>query len=365
MKNSLSLTFTGDLSFSGTFKNRVQQESEIFSAEVLLQMEQADFLVTNLEGPVSTAELIHKPGVDLRQPLNSISYINKRCNPVFNLSNNHIADCGTPGIRETLAKIESNDLLHLGADSSIDLIYLKSAEITIALISFSIAQNQHLNRLGFFTEKSMNQLKKRIKQAAANSDWLIISFHGGEEFSTFPSPFKRKLLRRIADMDEVDLIIAHHSHVFQGIETYQNTTIFYSLGNYVFDTPTQNLRAHTLESALVNFTFTKEEYSHNLFPIQIDPVMGLISKGNSETIDSINSRSDFTDYSKKWQGEAHRVVYGLNQSADSLKKMPVEKLVSEKNFYKRLRQILFDPENRSKYVSAVLYHLFQKRDRNR
>ena len=33
----------------------------------------------------------------------------------------------------------------------------------------------------------------------------------------------------------VDIILGHHSHVFQSIEHYQGKAIAYSLGNFIFD----------------------------------------------------------------------------------------------------------------------------------
>jgi poly-gamma-glutamate synthesis protein (capsule biosynthesis protein) len=49
----------------------------------------------------------------------------------------------------------------------------------------------------------------------------------------------------------VDVILGHHSHVFQKIEVYRNKIIAYSLGNFIFDMKEdENVRSGILEISI-------------------------------------------------------------------------------------------------------------------
>ena len=56
----------------------------------------------------------------------------------------------------------------------------------------------------------------------------------GEEYSEVASASKHKLESVLAE-NSTDIIIGHHPHVVQNIEKINETLVFYSLGNYIFD----------------------------------------------------------------------------------------------------------------------------------
>jgi len=60
--------------------------------------------------------------------------------------------------------------------------------------------------------------------------------HAGNEFYELPSPRTKKLYRTLIDMG-ADAIISHHTHAFSGYEIYNNSPIFYGLGNFIYDWP--------------------------------------------------------------------------------------------------------------------------------
>ncbi|WP_075981593.1 CapA family protein [Bacillus massilinigeriensis] len=88
--------------------------------------------------------------------------------------------------------------------------------------------------------KDMNRIEKSIMQAKRMADYVIISIHShemkGAEMEK-PADFLERFSRLCIDSG-ADAIIGHGPHVLRGIEIYKNRPIFYSLGNFIFQTET-------------------------------------------------------------------------------------------------------------------------------
>ncbi len=365
MSQPLHVLFSGDLSFSGIFKTKVNANQTVFSDGIRAALKSADFVVANLEGPVTSETLSAQTAVDLRQPPNTIAYLKQRCNPVLNLANNHTLDCGQSGLQETVKTIESADAHSFGIDQTAAIQYLSSGELKIALIAILLpgAYAAATGAESVFTFSNSKKLKSLIKKASEKADWVILNIHGGEEYTRFPSPPRRKLLRRLAALNGVDIIIAHHSHVFQGIETVQKTLIFHSLGNFVFHITKHGTFPATKKSALVQFQFSKESFRYDLLPTKADLQEGRIREGEPMFLEEIKHRSNFTAYYKKWRREAHAVLYATAEQSpqvSGLRGQAFYQLLFSGNFYKKGFKIITDAQKRSLYFGALLYRLLQK-----
>ncbi len=373
MSQTLKVLFSGDLSFSGIFKTKVDANREIFSGAIRSSLKSADFVVANLEGPVTSEPPAAQTALDLHQPLNSIDYLKQRCNPVLNLANNHTLDCGHSGFLETVRQIESAGCCSFGATETLEgtpaIEYLSNGAVRIALIAL-LLPGEYASDAGaesVFTFSNSANLNRQIEEASKKADWVILNVHGGEEYTRFPSPRRRKILRRLAGLKNVDIIIAHHSHVFQGIEQVDGSVIFYSLGNFVFHIAKHSAFPATLQSALVQFRFSKEGFQYDLTPTATDLDAGLVQEADSELIEEIKRRSDFSAFYRNWLREAHTVLYtnpGQNESAEQnasgLKKRSFLRLLFSSAFYARSFRILRDPGKRSFYFGALLYRFLKK-----
>lgn len=68
----------------------------------------------------------------------------------------------------------------------------------------------------------------------------------------------------------VDVVIGHHPHVPQGYEAVGKKMIFYSLGNFIFDTDYQRIQAQTDVGIVVKLNFSKKSFDWTYLPIKID-----------------------------------------------------------------------------------------------
>jgi len=65
-------------------------------------------------------------------------------------------------------------------------------------------------------------------------DYLIVLHHGGKEHYRYPSPELRRICRKVADQG-ANLVVCQHSHCVGAFEKYDQSTIVYGQGNFIFD----------------------------------------------------------------------------------------------------------------------------------
>ena len=70
------------------------------------------------------------------------------------------------------------------------------------------------------------------------SDYVIVVFHGGNEFNPLPSPDTVDRYRLVCDMG-ADAVVGGHTHCPQGYEMYNKKPIVYSMGNFLFQSSSQ------------------------------------------------------------------------------------------------------------------------------
>jgi len=143
------------------------------------------------------------------------------------VANNHSYDYQEAGFLETLATLEEAGIGYFGHGY---VHYATVRGIRVALLGF----NQLGNRA---TGPGLAQLTKLVVSAVeehrSTHDLVIVSFHWGKEYEFLPTPDQITLGHRTIDAG-ADLVIGHHPHVVQGIETYGGKHIVYSLGNFVY-----------------------------------------------------------------------------------------------------------------------------------
>jgi len=80
-----------------------------------------------------------------------------------------------------------------------------------------------------------------VGRAKARCDVLVVSFHGGTELAADPNEIQKAVARAAIDAG-ADLFLGHHPHVLQPVEIYKGKPILYSLGNFLFVSPTPATR---------------------------------------------------------------------------------------------------------------------------
>lgn len=283
----MKIAFTGDLSVTGRFGERITRNEEVFAAELLEILRGCDRVVVNFEGPATALRAMTDYGFDVVSPPTSVAYLASRGVTVFNLGNNHLFDCGEEGYADTVRNIQTAGALHFGAgrlgDDGFDSVMVEKEGLRVALISVtdSLSPAAGKQRAGTAVFRSIRTLRERIAylRDVGKADRIVINYHGGEEYTRIPMPAKRYLLRRFAALP-VDAVVAHHPHVYQGYEVVDGRPLFYSLGNFMFDIPPHRKRDDTEKGALVVLDMSEGGVVWSLIPLRIDREAGSVSCGD-------------------------------------------------------------------------------------
>ena len=67
-----------------------------------------------------------------------------------------------------------------------------------------------------------------------------------------------------------DIVVAHHPHVPMNYETVGDKVIFYSLGNFIFDTDYQRSQFNTELGLLVKINFTEDSFTWEPMGLRIE-----------------------------------------------------------------------------------------------
>ncbi len=155
------------------------------------------------------------------------------------MANNHILDYGSEAVDETIRLLEANNIESVGAGS-----YLSEAQKPLrirvderVIVFLGFAQNEFNCAdevsAGASPLDSVTNISQ-IRKAKEESDVVIVLVHGGNEYNPVPSPRTVKTYRAYVDAG-ASAVVGTHPHVPQGYEVYDDAPIFYSLGNFVFD----------------------------------------------------------------------------------------------------------------------------------
>ena len=241
----MKLLFTGDINFRGK-DNVTFEESEKILTEVLPYAKKSDFVIPNLECPLADKEK-HKPikksGPNLICAPENICFLKALNTDAVTIANNHIGDFGEGAVKDTLELLEENNILYAGAGKNVKDAY-KACRIEKDGVSVSIISVCE-NEFGMATENTYGSagynpkiLLKQIREEKAESNYVIVVFHGGNEFNPLPSPDTVDRYKFICDMG-ADAIIGGHTHCPQGYEIYDGKPIVYSMGNFLFKSRTE------------------------------------------------------------------------------------------------------------------------------
>ena len=111
--------------------------------------------------------------------------------------------------------------------------------------------------------KDIERILANIREAKRQADYVLVSIHS-HEFNgnsiTAPAEFIRTFCHSCIDAG-ADAILGHGPHEIRGIELYKGKVIFYSLGNFIFQTETVLTQpAEAYENAGLPVSTTVGEY---------------------------------------------------------------------------------------------------------
>lgn len=340
-----SLIFTGDIGFDKYMDKRWEDEN-LLSDEVRVFLSSGDHLIVNVEGPLyernridtttGALSLVHSMDPKVGDFLQSIGA------DIWNICNNHIMDAQEEGIKATLKNAASHGAITLGAgmneaEARKPVIIKEAGGIGMIGVGYQRAcRKAGPETPGCFSWSDLEEIEKIIKEIKKTCRWCIVVAHAGEEFTALPTYYTRDRYLAYLDMG-ADIIVAHHPHVPMNYETVGDKIIFYSLGNFIFDTPYQRSQFNTESGLFVKLNLSEESFDFEPFGIRIDRENERVVKGD---LPAIFTDVQKDDYEKLAPLAAKMFIENTKKQLRFLKPEQFENATEEEfynNFYEPLR----------------------------
>ena len=274
-KNKTSIVFTGDIGFD-RYMDRRWEDDGLLSRPVLDFFHSADHTVANVEGALIDAVDDGSRGVFFHSMNPEATRVLKNIHAdIWSIGNNHTMDAGREGVISTRKIAADLGCRTIGAGlnetEASQPVYLDEAGgIGMFCVSY---MNECIpataTEPGTFRWDDLDAIKRRIDEIKARCRWCIVVSHGGEEFTSLPIPYTRDRYLKFLELG-ADVVVGHHPHVPENYELFDNgKAIFYSLGNFIFDTNYQRVHLYTDVGVLLKLIFTEEKMDFEAMGIQI------------------------------------------------------------------------------------------------
>ncbi len=201
-----------------------------------------DFSIAGLECTLFSSDTpISKFGPTLHASHKTLDVLRDGRFDAVTLANNHILDYGANSMFRTRDLCEQSGFRTVGVGRSQDdagrpMILacgaLRLAIIAMAEEEFSCATATQAGAAPL----DVIWATGLIREAKREADVVIIVAHCGSMYYPLPSPRTQRWLRTLVDAG-ASAVIAHHSHIVEGVEVYHGAPILYGLGNFVFPFP--------------------------------------------------------------------------------------------------------------------------------
>ncbi len=252
---------------------------------------QDDLTIANLEGTLTTAPQVGERTFMFRGKPEFAHMLAKGSVEIVSLANNHSGDCGPRGLLETQESLKQAQVGFFGL-GHVDKRVVNGIEVV------------NLGYTGGRLEVR-ESMARAVREHKSPDRLVIVSFHWGIEGEHAATDVQKKLGRAAIDAG-ADLVLGHHPHVLQGIETYKGKQVVYSLGNFVFG---GNAQPGDVSSMIFQQRFAKKD--GQIVPLASEVIPVLVS-GNKV-------QNDFRPVLAQG-AEAERIKADVRRFSDALGK---------------------------------------------
>lgn len=288
------------LFFAGDFCSKPSASLITVSEELKDLIKSCDLKVVNFEVPLRPKIELPQIGYErFYQNEDVPGFLKELGFNLFSIATNHTFDWGVEGYLLTKSTL-GNDVLGAGTEEeAYSYKVFEKDGIKIGIIALCYA-----SRFGVFDDVSsqkeygcayVNDLRVNhlIKNVKGQVDYLLIMVHDGIEYIDIPLP---EIRSRYKDFIEygADAVIGTHPHCPQGWEEYKGKPIFYSIGNFFFnskDDPSYRAwnRPHWYDGLVLSFTIDKSGLKYEVINTKNEDNVHI-------RIDHDPQRNNYNDY---------------------------------------------------------------------
>ncbi|WP_082232704.1 CapA family protein [Halobacillus massiliensis] len=320
-ESMFTASFVGDMMFGRYVTEVTSKKSyDYLFDNVRPLLENSDYVAGNFEHPVVTEENaapIDKPYNFKTEP-EAVTALKNANFTVANLANNNTLDYGVQGLTETIQTFNEAEIGFVGAGQSLaeaeQIHYAEYNGITVATLGFNDVLDSSTRAResgGGVLGADPQTFLPLIKEADENADLVFVNVHWGKEYEHQVEPKQRDYAHAMADAG-ADAIFGTHPHVLSPIEKYNDTMIFYSLGNFIFDQGW----TRTKESAIVQYHLQEDgSASYEIHPAFIEETQpALLTESNKYRSKVIQRKLTKNLKPSDWSKDGSRIVIDVDHS---------------------------------------------------
>ena len=248
---SVTLAFAGDIHFEGGVAPLLDQPDATLGP-MSSALRSADLAVVNLESALTSGGSAAPKELEdpsrrywFRSPPSALALLDRSGVDVVSLANNHGADYGAGGLRDTLRVARSSPVAVIGVGRDPEQAFrpyetsINGVEVAVLaadaspLESNSSIWNVGPEGPGLAAARDATRLLAAVRAANTYSDVVAVYLHWGAENQRCPTAEQRKLAKKLADAG-ADLVVGTHAHVLLGAGMLDDTYVSYGLGNFLW-----------------------------------------------------------------------------------------------------------------------------------
>jgi hypothetical protein len=228
---------------------------------------------------------------------------------LYGFANNHAMEHGPEAYHKTVKALENHGSKVFGLhDRKSFLFEHQGKKLSITGLSLRVEESKFEPL--YWHNPEYKDIETEVNSLPTGT-FKILYVHWGNEYINRPSVAQRKFAHWLIDAG-FDLIIGMHPHVLQGYEDYNDKRIYYSLGNFVFDMPSEQCKI----GALVGLDFKNDiaELSERYIIIDKDCCPHVVDESEIPAqwrFDYLNEQLKKSDNTEKYHNEIKRgyIVY--------------------------------------------------------
>jgi poly-gamma-glutamate capsule biosynthesis protein CapA/YwtB (metallophosphatase superfamily) len=252
MSRPLTLVFAGDVMLGRQVNESLDRASPARPwGDLLPTMDAADLTFVNLECALTERterwpDRGHKPFYFRADPAAVATLLAGGVDCV-SVANNHIADYGFEGLRDTLTVLDRAGIAHAGAGldrwSAREPAQLAVDDLRVRVVAFAdypaewcagpTSPGMNYTPVSLAPEE-FSEVTHQVTAAREHADLVVFSIHWGPNMRARPTPEFRAFAHAVIDAG-ADIFWGHSAHVAHGVEFRDGHPILYDTGDLLDD----------------------------------------------------------------------------------------------------------------------------------
>ena len=273
--DTLNVVFTGDILLDRGVRRVIDKHGvdHLFTEGVDSVFRSAQVVVGNLECPATKIQSPVQKLYIFRGEPEWLEALKRHGITHLNLANNHSIDQGREGLMDTRQNIIDAGITAIGAGANMteaaEPVLLSRTPRNVWLVPslrLALENYAYLPDKPCVSQEPMDSLLNRVHRLrkADSTAVIIVSLHWGGEHTMHPVNSQRWDARQIIRAG-ADVLVCHHTHTLQDVEDINGHSIFYSIGNFIFD----QSKPENTKACLVQLKITAETVTTEAIPIEI------------------------------------------------------------------------------------------------